>query len=99
MLITFINKTCPQTRQDVFSSRNLTSKRLAHIYQRIYTKYPSFLANNTYLYNDYYQNFLLTSQENRKLLQEKIENKDNKTISDKNENIIWKMAGKLHLFR
>ena len=71
-LITFINKSCPQTRQDTFSSRNLTSKRLAKIYERIYYKYPSFLENNTYLYNDYYQNFLLTSQNNRKLLEEKV---------------------------
>ncbi|MBE7711147.1 MAG: hypothetical protein E7Z92_03300 [Cyanobacteria bacterium SIG31] len=77
-LITFINKSCPQTRQDTFSSKNLTSKRLAYIYQRIYTKYPSFLANNTYLYNDYYQNFLLTSQENRKKLEEKIQSGDKK---------------------
>ena len=32
--------------------------------------------NNEYINNKYYQNFLLTSQENRKLLQEKIRNKD-----------------------
>ena len=33
-------------------------------------------GKNVYIENEYYQNFLLTSQENRKLLQEKIENKD-----------------------
>lgn len=81
-LITFINKTCPQTRQDRFSSKNLTSKRLAYVYEYIYMKYPSFLANNTYIKNEYYQNFLLTSQENRRLLKEKIEKKDWKAKID-----------------
>lgn len=71
-LIVYINKTCPQKRKDTFSAHNLTSKRLAHIYERISLKYPSFLNNNTYLYNDYYQNFLLTSQDNRRKLEEKI---------------------------
>ena len=75
-LITFINKSCPQKRQDKFSSNNLTSKRLALIYEHIYINYPMFLAKNTYIENEHYQNFLLTSQENRKLLQEKIINKD-----------------------
>ena len=75
-LITWINKSCPQARQDKLSHSNLTSKRLALIYERIYMKYPSFLAKNTYIQNEYYQNFLLTSQENRKLLQEKVQNKD-----------------------
>ena len=79
-LIILINKTCPQARQDKFSSKNLASKRLAHIYERIYTKYPYFLRNNSYLYNDYYQNFLLTSQENRKKLEEKIKAKDLKQV-------------------
>ena len=73
-LITFINKSFPQARQDKFSSNNLTSKRLAHIYERIYIQYPSFLVNNIYLKNDSYQNFLLTSQDNRQKLQDKINN-------------------------
>ena len=81
-LIVFINKTCPQKRQDVISSNNLTSKRLAHIYEYIYMKHPSFIKNNTYIENDYYQNFLLTSQKNRKLLEEKVKNKDWKTKLD-----------------
>ena len=70
-LITYINKSYPQARQDTFSSTNLTSKRLAYIYERIYMQYPSFLVNNTYLENEYYQNFLLTSIENRKKVLEK----------------------------
>ena len=73
-LITYINKTCPQARQDKISGHNLTSKRLAYIYEKIYTQYPSFLVNNTYLKNEYYQNFLLTSLENRKKVAEKSNN-------------------------
>ncbi len=71
-LITFIQKSCPQKRYDTISTKNLTSKRLAIIYEYIYTKYPYFLSNNSYLENEHYQNFLLTSQENRKMLYEKI---------------------------
>ena len=73
-LITYIQKTYPQTRQDTISNHNLTSKRLAYIYERIYTQYPSFLVNNTYLKNEYYQNFLLTSQSNREKVLEKVKN-------------------------
>lgn len=71
-LITFIQKSCPQKRFDRFSNKNLTTKRLAHIYEYIYTKYPYYLANNPYYENEHYQNFLLTSMENRKMLEEKI---------------------------
>ena len=71
-LITYLNKTCPQARQDKLSSHNLTSRRLAYIYERIYIQYPSFIIHNAYLENETYQNFLLTSQENRKLLKEKV---------------------------
>lgn len=73
-LIIFINKTCPQTRQDKISNKNLTSKRLAYIYERIYLNYPSFIQNNEYLDNEYYQNFLLTSQNNRRILEQKYKN-------------------------
>lgn len=71
-LITFIQKSCPQKRFDRFSNKNLTSKRLAHIYEYIYAKYPYYLANNPYYENEHYQNFLLTSMKNRKMLEEKI---------------------------
>ena len=73
-LITFIQKTVPQKRYDTISTKNLTSKRLAHIYEYIYTKYPYYLINNEYLENVHYQNFLLTSQNNRRMLEEKVEN-------------------------
>lgn len=71
-LITFITKTCPQKNSDFISRHNLTSKRLAIIYERIFTQYPYFLTNNVYIHNDYYQNFLLNSINNRKMLEEKL---------------------------
>ena len=79
-IIVFINKTCPQKRHDTFSRHNLTSKRLARIYEYITYKYPQYLENNEYINNEYYQNFLLTSVENRKKLAEKIKAKATKDI-------------------
>ncbi|MBO5738251.1 hypothetical protein J6R97_02810 [bacterium] len=73
-LITYINKTYPQSRQDKISSNNLTSKRLAYIYEKIYMQYPCFLVDNKYINNEYYQNFLLNSVENRKKIVEKAKN-------------------------
>lgn len=73
-LITYLNKAFPQKRFDTFSNRNLTSKRLAIIYEYIYTKYPYYLKDNKYFETDSYQNFLLNSQYNRKLLENKIKN-------------------------
>lgn len=80
-LITFINKSCPQRRFDRFSNHNLTSKRLANIYEYIFTKYPYFLTNNTYLENPVYQNFLLNSVNNRKLLESKIRSKSSEKVN------------------
>ena len=68
-LITYISKANPQKRYDTVSCSNLTSKRLATIYEYILTKYPQFLISNDYLENDVYQNFLLNSTENRLKLQ------------------------------
>ena len=65
---------------DLISNKNLASKRLAIVYEYIYTKYPYFLANNPYLNNKYYQNFLLTSENNRKLLEEKVKTGSKKTL-------------------
>ena len=79
-VIVFVNKTCPQKRHDTFSRHNLTSKRLARIYEYITYKYPQYLENNEYINNEYYQNFLLTSVENRKKLAEKIKNKSTKDV-------------------
>ena len=79
-LIIFINKTCPQKRFDRFSRHNLTSKRLARIYEYITFKYPQYLENNELIDNPYYQNFLLSSIDNRKKLEEKIQTKSTKEI-------------------
>ena len=46
----------------------------------IYEKYPSFLAHNKYADNLYYQNFLLTSEKNRKKLEDKIKTNSKKKL-------------------
>lgn len=74
-LITLVQKSCPQRRNDWFSTHNLTSKRLAEVYEYIFVKYPYFLENNDYIDNPYYQNFLLSSLENRKILERKLKYK------------------------
>ena len=79
-LIVYINKTCPQKRSDFISRSNLTSKRLAIIYEYITFKYPHFLENNEYLDNIYYQNFLLTSVQNRAKLKEKVKTRCKEAI-------------------
>jgi len=79
-LITYVNKTCPQKRSDKISRSNLTSKRLAIIYEYITYKYPQYLENNEYEDNKYYQNFLLNSLANRAMLNEKIKTKSTKVL-------------------
>ncbi len=79
-LIVYVNKTCPQKRSDFISRSNLTSKRLANIYEYLTFKYPQFLENNEYINNIYYQNFLLTSVQNRTKLKEKIKTRCKKAI-------------------
>lgn len=79
-LIVFINKSCPQKHGDRFARHNLTSKRLARIYEYITYKYPGYLKDNDYINNQYYQNFLLTSVNNRRMLEEKIRINSKKEI-------------------
>lgn len=79
-LITYINKTCPQKRSDKIGRTNLTSKRLAIIYEYITYKYPDVLIDNPYENNKHYQNFLLTSVNNRAMLKEKIRTKSTKVL-------------------
>lgn len=79
-LIVYINKSCPQKRSDFISRNNLTSKRLARIYEYITYKYPEFLQENSYVQNKYYQNFLLTSINNRSMLEEKIKSGSKKEL-------------------
>ena len=79
-VITYISKTCPQKRNTIFSRTNSVSKRLAIIYEYITYKYPEYLNNSKYLEIKHYQNFLLTSINNRKLLEEKIKNNSTKEL-------------------
>lgn len=79
-LIVIMNKIGQQYRYDVFSNHTLISRRMMRIYEYIYIKYPSILADNEYKDNIYYQNFLLTSRKNRKMLQEKIESGSKKKL-------------------
>lgn len=72
-LITYIEKSHPEERFYRLFRHNKASKRLANIYEHIYWEYPSFLADNKYINNEYYQHFLLSSVENRKKLYDKIE--------------------------
>lgn len=79
-LIVIMNKAFPQYRYEVLGTHPLTTRRMAMIYEYIYTKYPAFLANNIYQHNVYYQNFLLNSEKNRKKLAQKIRTGSNKKI-------------------
>ena len=79
-MITLVNKSYPQKRGDSLTN-NATSKRLAKIYEHICVKYPYYLVNNEYYNNKNYQNFLLTSQDNRKMLEEKLKNRSRKELN------------------
>lgn len=79
-IIVMYNKSMGQYRYDVLSSHPLSSRRLMEVYEYIYEKYPAFLANNKYSDNIYYQNFLLTSEKNRKKLEQKIKTKSKKRL-------------------
>ena len=80
-LIVVMNKAFPQGRYDWYKTHPLTSRRMMEIYEYIYKKYPEYLANNTYKENMYYQNFLLTSKENRTKFQKKIESNSKRSIN------------------
>jgi len=80
MIVAF-TKFAPQEFYDIFSTHPKTSKRLATMYAYIYTKYPQYLANNAYKDNVYYQNFLLTSKENRKNFEQKAEYSKGGTVN------------------
>ena len=79
-IITILNKIGKQYRYDIFSNHTLVSRRMMLIYEYIYTKYPSILVENEYKDNIYYQNFLLTSRNNRMKLLEKVKSNSNKKI-------------------
>ena len=79
-IMTVYTKIMSEPRYDFLSTHPLSSKRMMYIYEYIYNKYPAFLANNEYEDNIYYQNFLLTSEKNRKKLQNKIETNSKKKV-------------------
>ena len=79
-MIVVLNKSFPQQRYDWCLSHPLISKRMMEVYEYIYKKYPEYLANNAYKNNIYYQNFLLTSKENRAKFQKKTETKSNRPV-------------------
>lgn len=80
-LITILNKIGKQYRYDAFSNHTLISRRMMLIYEYIYTKYPSVLVDNEYKDNIYYQNFLLTSRNNRMKLLDKVKSGSKKKIN------------------
>lgn len=80
-MIIVMNKTFPQARYDWCSTHPLTSRRMMQVYEYIYKKYPEYLAKNEYKNNIYYQNFLLTSKNNRAKFQRKIETKSKGNVS------------------
>ncbi len=53
---------------------------MAIVYEYIYNNYPYYLANNPYINNINYQNFLLNSVANRAKLKEKIQTGSTKRI-------------------
>lgn len=79
--IVILNKIMQQYRYDIFSNHTLITRRMMKIYEYIYQKYPSILADNEYKDNIYYQNFLLTSRQNRYKLQDKIQSESKKKIN------------------
>lgn len=80
-MIVVMSKAFPQQRYDwMWFSHPLTSRRMMQVYEYIYKKYPEYLANNKYKNNPYYQNFLLTSKENRAKFQKKIETNSKSSV-------------------
>ena len=79
-IITILNKIGKQYRYDILSNHTLVSRRMMLVYEYIYTKYPSILVDNEYKDNIYYQNFLLTSRNNRMKLLEKVKSGSTKKI-------------------
>lgn len=79
-LIITMSKAFPQTRYDWCYTHPLTSRRMMEVYEYIYKKYPEYLVNNSYKNDVYYQNFLLTSKQNREKFQKKVETKSKGSV-------------------
>jgi len=79
-IIVMQSKLFSQRRFDWYSTHPLTSRRMMTVYEYIYNKYPEYLVNNKYKDDIFYQNFLLTSQDNRLKFQQKVEKKSKKPV-------------------
>ena len=79
-LIVVMSKVFPQTRYEWCCTHPLTSRRMMEVYEYIYKKYPEYLVNNPYKENPFYQNFLLTSKENREKFQQKVKSNSTRKI-------------------
>lgn len=80
-MIVSLNAIAPQHRYDWNISHPLTSRRMAEIYEYIYAKYPQYLVQNEYKDNLIYQNFLLTSKENRAKLEQKVKTNSKRKVN------------------
>ena len=79
-MIVMQSKIFPQRRYDWCSTHPLASRRMMRVYEYIYNKYPEYLVNNKYKDDVSYQNFLLTSQDNRLKFKQKVEKKSKKPV-------------------
>ncbi len=65
-LIVVLNKITEEPQWfESYVVRHSGLNRQIYVYEYIYQKYPNYIANNDYLENDYYQNFLRTTAEAR----------------------------------
>lgn len=67
------------------SSHPSGTERLNYMYEYIYSKYPEYLVDNEYKNNLYYQNFLLTSKDFRKMVKKKYEKLETMPVNNKKE--------------
>lgn len=70
-MIIILNKICEEPNWFEISKTHPNGlARMVNIYGYIYTKYPSYLIDNEYKNNLYFQNFLLTTKQERKFIKE-----------------------------
>ena len=80
-LIVSLNLIAPQDRYEWCATHPLTTRRMAEVYEYIYNKYPQYLVQNEYKDNLIYQNFLLTSKENRAKLEQKVKSNSKRKVN------------------
>lgn len=70
-LIVILNKFSEQPQWfESYVLRHAGLQRQLFVYRYIYEKYPLYLADNKYIKNPYYQNFLINSQDERDKIRE-----------------------------